>query len=82
MCERLAEPSGIIQFTAAIATSLFAMRYIAPGFIHRYPKINVIHYMNDDQAAIVGGSYDLRMRTHSGPLSGTARVQPVLALVL
>ncbi|AWV05662.1 MULTISPECIES: LysR substrate-binding domain-containing protein [Burkholderia] len=77
--ERLAEPSGTIRFTTAVATSLFAMRYIVPDFIHRYPKVNVIQHVSDDQVDIVGGSYDLALRAHSGPLSDSTLVQRVLA---
>lgn len=77
--ECLAEPSGTIRFTTAMAASLFAMRYIVPDFIHRYLKINVIHHVSDDQVDIVGDNYDLGLRTHSGPLSDSARVRRVLA---
>jgi DNA-binding transcriptional LysR family regulator len=67
--ERLAEPSGTIRFTTAVATSLFSMRQILPDFIHRYPKINVIQHISDEQIDIAGGSYDLALRSHTGPLS-------------
>lgn len=36
------EPSGVIKFTTAVATSLFALRPILPDFIRRYPKIQMI----------------------------------------
>ncbi|RKE36339.1 LysR family transcriptional regulator [Paraburkholderia sp. BL23I1N1] len=77
--ERLAEPSGTIRFTTAVATSLFAMRHILPDFIRRYPKINVIQHVSDDQVDIVGGSYDLALRAHTGPLSDSTLVQRSLA---
>jgi DNA-binding transcriptional LysR family regulator len=77
--ERLAEPSGTIRFTTAVATSLFAMRHILPDFIRRYPKVNVIQHVSDDQIDIVGGSYDLAVRAHSGPLSDSTLVQRSLA---
>ncbi len=77
--ERLAEPSGVIRFTTAVATSMFALRPILPEFIERYPKINVIQHTSDDQIDIVGGSYDLAIRAHSGPLSDSMLVQRTLA---
>lgn len=77
--ERLAEPTGTIRFTTAVATSLFAMRQILPDFIRLYPKINVIQHVSDDQVDIVGGSYDLALRAHSGPLSDSTLVQRTLA---
>jgi DNA-binding transcriptional LysR family regulator len=77
--ERLVEPSGTIRFTTAVATSLFAMRPILPDFIRRYPKVNVIQHTSDDQIDIVGGSYDLAVRAHTGPLSDSTLVQRTLA---
>ncbi|WP_175721204.1 LysR substrate-binding domain-containing protein [Burkholderia anthina] len=77
--ERLLEPSGTIRFTTAAATSLFAIRQILPDFIKRYPKVNVIQHVSDDQVDIVGGSYDLALRAHTGPLSDSALVQRTLA---
>jgi DNA-binding transcriptional LysR family regulator len=77
--ERLSEPSGTIRFTTAFATSMFALRPILPDFIRQYPKINVIQHTSDDQVDIVGGSYDLALRAHSGPLSDSMLVQRTLA---
>jgi DNA-binding transcriptional LysR family regulator len=76
--ERLVEPSGTIRFTTAVATSLFAMRPILPDFIRHYPKVRVIQHTSDDQVDIVGGSYDLAVRAHSGPLSDSTLVQRTL----
>src|SRR5260370_32047060 len=76
--ERLVEPSGTIRFTTAVATSLFAMRPILPDCIRRYPKVCVFQHASDDQVDIVGGSYDLAVREHSGPLSDSTLVQRTL----
>jgi DNA-binding transcriptional LysR family regulator len=76
---RLAEPSGSIRFTSAVATSLFALRPILPDFISRYPKIQLVQHTSDDQVDIVGGGYDLAIRAHSGPLSDSMLVQRTLA---
>jgi DNA-binding transcriptional LysR family regulator len=77
--ERLVEPSGILRFTTAVATSLFAMRRILPDFIRRYPKISVIQHVSDEPIDLVGGSYDLALRAHTGPLSDSTLVQRTLA---
>ena len=77
--ERLSEPSGTVKFTTAVATSLFALRPILPEFIRRYPKIQIVLHTSDDQVDIVGGSYDLAIRAHTGPLSDSTLVQRVLA---
>jgi DNA-binding transcriptional LysR family regulator len=77
--ERLMEPSGTIRFTTAVATSLFALRPMLSDFIRRHPKVNVILHTSDDQVDIVGGSYDLAVRAHTGPLSDSTLVQRILA---
>ena len=76
---RLAEPSGTIRFTTGVATSLYALRPILPSFMLRYPKINLIQNTSDDQVDIIGGSYDLAIRAHTGPLSDSTLVQRSLA---
>jgi DNA-binding transcriptional LysR family regulator len=77
--ERLVEPSGTIRFTTAVATSLFALRPILPKFIRRHPKVSVVQHTSDDRIDIVGESYDLAIRAHSGPNSDSALVQRTLA---
>lgn len=77
--ERLLEPSGTIRFTTAVMTSLYAVRPILSEFIRSHPKINVVMHTSDDQVDIVGGSYDLAIRAHTGPLSDSTLVQRVLA---
>jgi DNA-binding transcriptional LysR family regulator len=77
--ERLLEPSGTIRFTTAVATSLFALRPLVPDFIRRHPKINLIQHTSDETVDIVGGSYDLAVRAHTGPLSDSSLVQRTLA---
>jgi DNA-binding transcriptional LysR family regulator len=76
---RLAEPSGTIRFTSAVATSLFALQPILPDFIGRYPKIHLVQHTSDDQVDIVGAGYDVAIRAHSGPLSDSMLVQRTLA---
>lgn len=77
--QRLAEPSGLIKYSTAIGTSLFALRFIVPAFVRDHPKIKIIQHISDEQIDIVGGSYDLAIRAHSGPLSDSGLVQRVLA---
>jgi DNA-binding transcriptional LysR family regulator len=77
--ERLAEPSGVIRFTTAVATSLYAIRPLLPTFLRNHPKISVIQHTSDEQVDIVGGRYDLAIRAHGGPLSDSSLVQRALA---
>jgi DNA-binding transcriptional LysR family regulator len=41
--------------------------------------VNVIQHTSDDQMDIVGGSYDLAVRAHTGPLSDSTLVQRIQA---
>src|ERR1700687_4198628 len=77
--ERLIEPSGTIRFTTAVATSVFALRPILPEFIRHHPKVNVVQHTSDERIDIVGESYDLAIRAHSGPISDSTLVQRTLA---
>lgn len=78
--ERLAEPAGLIRFTTGVAPSLFAMRHIVPGFARDHPKIRFEQHTSDDQIDIIGGGYDLAIRSHTGALTDSSLVQRVLAL--
>jgi DNA-binding transcriptional LysR family regulator len=77
--ERLTEPSGTLRFTTAVATSVFALRRILPEFIRQHPKVNVVQHTSDERIDIVGESYDLAIRAHSGPISDSTLVQRTLA---
>lgn len=77
--ERLKEPSGTIRFTTAVATSLFAIRPILSSFVRKHPKIRIVMHTSDEPIDIVGGSYDLAIRAHTGPMSDSTLVQRVLA---
>lgn len=78
--QRLVEPTGVIKFTTGVAPSLFAMRHIVPGFARDHPKIRFEQHTSDDQVDIIGGGFDLAIRSHTGALSDSSLVQRVLAL--
>jgi DNA-binding transcriptional LysR family regulator len=77
--QRLAEPSGTIRFTTAVATAQFAMKEMLPEFIRRFPKVNVVQHATDDYVDIVAESYDLAIRAHGEPLPDSTLVQRTLA---
>ncbi|WP_277968072.1 LysR substrate-binding domain-containing protein [Sphingomonas echinoides] len=77
--QRLVEPTGVIRFTTGVAPSLFAMRQIVPAFARDHPKVRLEQHTSDDQIDIVGGGFDLAIRSHSGALSDSSLVQRVLA---
>lgn len=77
--ERLVEPSGVVRFTTAVATSLYAIRPVLPAFLHDHRRIRIVQHTSDEQVDIVGGSYDLAIRAHGGPLSDSSLVQRALA---
>jgi len=76
---RLAEPSGTIRFTTAVATAQFAMKDILPEFIRRFPKVKVVQHATDGYVDIVGENYDLAIRAHTDPLPDSTLVQRTLA---
>ena len=59
---RLNEPIGTVRCTAAIATMQFAMRDLLPGFLARYPKVNLVAHANDQFVDIVGENFDVAIR--------------------
>jgi DNA-binding transcriptional LysR family regulator len=76
---RLAEPTGIVRCTAAMATMHFAIHDILVGFLSRHPKVNVVAHATDRNVDIVGENYDVAIRAHSDPLPDSTLVQRVLA---
>jgi DNA-binding transcriptional LysR family regulator len=76
---RLTEPKGTVRFTAAIATAEFAMSEVISDFLARYPLVNLIGCATDDFVDIVGQSYDVAVRAHSGPLPDSTLVARTLA---
>jgi DNA-binding transcriptional LysR family regulator len=79
MRHRLAEPTGTVRFTAAVATMQFAMREMVADFLIQYPKVNVVGHATDQTVDIVGDNYDVAIRAHSDPLPDSTLVQRMLA---
>jgi len=77
--QRLTEPRGIVRFTAAVATSQFAMTEIVPEFLARYPLVSLIGSATDDFVDIIGQGYDVAIRAHSEPLPDSTLVARTLA---
>jgi DNA-binding transcriptional LysR family regulator len=75
---RLIEPTGTVRCTAAIATMQFAMRGLLADFLIRHPKVNVVAHANDQFVDIVGESFDVAIRAHSGPLPDSTLIQRIL----
>ena len=77
--QRLAEPTGTVRFTAAVATTQFALRGMIADFLVRYPKINIVGHATDLNVDIVGENYDVAIRAHSTPLPDSTLFQRTLA---
>jgi DNA-binding transcriptional LysR family regulator len=71
---RLSEPTGVVRFTAGVATMQFAMRDIVAEFLLQYPKVNVVAHATDQTVDIVGENYDVAVRAHSDPLPDSTLV--------
>jgi DNA-binding transcriptional LysR family regulator len=77
--QHLTEPRGTVRFTAAIATTEFALSGIVSDFLARYPLVNLIGCALDDYVDIVGQNYDVAVRAHSRPLPDSTLVARTLA---
>jgi DNA-binding transcriptional LysR family regulator len=75
---RLSEPSGTVRCTAAVATMQVAMRDMVPGFLMRYPKVNVVAHATDQYVDIIGENFDVAIRAHTDPLPDSTLVQRTL----
>ena len=75
---RLIEPSGTLRCTAPMATMQFAMRDMVADFLLRYPKVDVVAHVTDQNVDIVGENYDVAIRAHSDPLPNSTLVQRTL----
>jgi DNA-binding transcriptional LysR family regulator len=75
---RLSEPSGTVRCTAAVATMQVAMRDMVPGFLVRYPKVNVVAHATDQYVDIIGENFDVAIRAHTDPLPDSTLVQRTL----
>ena len=77
--ERATELKGTIRYTAAVATTEFAMSEIVPEFLTRHPQVNLIGCATDDFVDLVAQNYDLAIRAHSLPLPDSTLVLRTLA---
>ena len=77
--QRLEEPTGVIKFTTAIATSVYVLRQIIPQFAIDHPKIQLVQHTGDEQTDIIGGAFDLAIRAHEGQMTDSALVQRTLS---
>lgn len=77
--EKLDEPTGVIKFTTATATSMYVLRLIVPRFAIAHPKIQLVQHTGDEQTDIIGGAFDLAIRAHEGLMTDSALVQRTLS---
>jgi DNA-binding transcriptional LysR family regulator len=76
---RVGEPTGLVRFTAGVATMQFGVRDMLPTFLERYPKVDLYAHATDQYVDIVGENFDVAIRAHSDPLPDSALVQRMLA---
>jgi DNA-binding transcriptional LysR family regulator len=75
---RLAEPTGTVRCTAAMATMQFAIGDILASFLVLHPKINVVAHATGRNVDIIGENCDVAIRAHSQPLPDSTLVQRAL----
>ncbi|MCF3934015.1 LysR substrate-binding domain-containing protein [Acuticoccus sp. M5D2P5] len=76
--QRMAEPSGLVRYTAAPATTQFALSKMIPEFLSKFPKVRVASHATNRDVDIVGENFDLAIRAHSTPLPDSNLVQRTL----
>ena len=75
---RVDEPTGLVRFTAGVATMQFGVKEMLYSFLKRYPKVDLYGHATDQFIDIVGDNFDLAIRSHSDPLPDSALVQRTL----
>ncbi len=80
--EQVSEPSGLVRYTIAVATSQHAMLKLVPGFLDRYPKVRLQQHTSDAALDLVAEGFDVAIRAHSKPLPNSSLVQRPLAKAL
>src|SRR5262249_34588507 len=63
--EQVREPSGLVRYTIAVATAQHAMRKLVPGFLDRYPKVQLQQFTSDAAQDVVAQGFDLAIRAHA-----------------
>jgi len=76
--QRVIEPVGNIRITTAFATAQFATGKIIPGFLRKYPKVNIVQHVTDTSIDLVAENFDLAIRAHSGNLPDSDLVKRTL----
>jgi DNA-binding transcriptional LysR family regulator len=79
MRERLTAPSGTVRYTVGIATAQFAMPAIVGSFCARFPRVNLVQQVTDQNVDLVAERFDVGIRGHSGPLPDSGLIQRPLA---
>lgn len=79
MRARLTAPSGTVRYTVGIATAQFAMPAIVSAFCARFPRINLVQQVSDQNVDLVAERFDVAVRGHTGPLPDSDLVQRTLA---
>jgi DNA-binding transcriptional LysR family regulator len=79
MRERVTAPSGTVRYTVGIATAQFAMPAIVSSFCAKFPRINLVQHVADQNVDLVAERFDVAIRGHTGPLPDSGLVQRPLA---
>ena len=64
LSEHIAEPSGIIRISSPTVLAQYHLAPILPGFMHRYPKVQVFLDATDRPVQVIEERIDLALRAH------------------
>jgi DNA-binding transcriptional LysR family regulator len=77
--QRLAEPSGTVRFTCAVAMAQSGVAELVPRFMARFPKVELVQHATNRYVDLVDEGFDVGLRGHSEPLPASSLIQRPLA---
>jgi DNA-binding transcriptional LysR family regulator len=78
---RLAEPSGTVRFTCAVALAQSGVAALVLRFMTLFPKVDIVLHATNHFVDLVDEGFDLGLRAHSAPLPDSSLIQRPLAAV-
>ncbi len=76
---RLAEPSGTVRFTCAVALAQSGVAELVPRFMAQFPKVDIVQHATNRYVDLVDEGFDVGLRGHSEPLPDSSLIQRPLA---
>jgi DNA-binding transcriptional LysR family regulator len=76
---RLAEPSGTVRFTCAVAIAQTGIADLMLRFMTLYPKVDIVQHATNRYVDLVDEGFDVGLRAHGAPLPDSSLIRRPLA---